>query len=167
MWIYIYFFAWSRLCSGLSLWCDCSPQLITSDRAPWYAASKKKKTKTERSSPFSSAGGTCALMLRHVLWLAKAHRNRCPFSPRHGNASAYRAHMFGDRWSQRACRDCLRWAPHLPLARNRATAGQGLHGGKEESVRAWVQLQPLWPRGKREMSGRPEKPDRHTGQVEE
>lgn len=56
------------------------------------------------------------------------------------NASAYRAHMFGDRWSQRACRDCLRWASHLPLARNRATAGQGLHGRKEESVRVWVQL---------------------------
>lgn len=57
-----------------------------------------------------------------------------------GSASAYRAHMFGDRWSQRACRDCLRWASHLPLARNRATAGQGLHGGKEESVRVRVQL---------------------------
>lgn len=49
----VFFFVWTRLCSGLSLWCDCSPQQITSDRAPWCAASRKK-TK-QYATPLSSA----------------------------------------------------------------------------------------------------------------
>lgn len=39
----------------------------------------------------------------------------------------------GDRWSQRACRDRLRWASHLPLTRNRATDGRGITRWKRGS----------------------------------
>lgn len=105
-----------------------------------------------------------------TLWLAWARLK--PRLPRTALQQSYsralEMHMFGDRWSRGAWRDCQRWASHLPLARHRATDGRGLHSGiiiikKEESVWNPARLSPLWPSGEREPGNRPEKSNRQTG----
>lgn len=66
-----------------------------------------------------------------TLWLAWARPKPrlLPMALQQSYSRALEADMFGDRWSWGAWQDCPRWASHLPLARNRATDGRGLHGG--------------------------------------
>lgn len=59
---------------------------------------------------FLSRGDTCVLRLRFTLLIGSGPlKPRLPrTAPRSSRTAAHKADTFGDRWSQRACRDCLR-----------------------------------------------------------
>lgn len=72
------------------------------------------------------------------------------------DTTAHQADMFGGRWSQRAYRDCLRRASHLPLTRNLATDGRGL-----SKILIWTITSPTQRQKRAERHGRKA---RETGQ---
>lgn len=138
---------WSKLCSVIFL---CGPVHLGYARpiSPIHTLLKRtwplkppplllKTVHFKHWSLVSTEEGTLlclalkVLMLCFSLRLAQNQWNHHRLSQHYNDTVAHQADMFGDRWSQRACRDCLKWASHLPLTRNPATDGRGLHGGKE------------------------------------
>lgn len=118
--------------------------------------------------PFWSVGGTCALMLHHDFWLAQARRK-----PPHVLAAAMAMHQLTGRTCSET--DGVRervgtvW-DELHICRSQGIGPQPVRDYTVERRSQWesefnLNLSDPW--GKREMSGRLEKPASQTGQVVE
>lgn len=119
-------------------------------------------------SPFCSVGGTWALMSHHDLWLAQARQKPPPVL-----AAAMAMHQLTGRTCSET--DGVRervgtvW-DELHICRSQGIGPQPVRDYTVERRSQWesefnFNLSDPW--GKREMSGRPEKPASQTGQVVE
>lgn len=88
-------------------------------------SSKPQSLTLSTDGPLSSTGVHLCVGWFLTIWLAWARLMPCipRMALQQSYSSALEADMFEDRWSGGACRDFLRWASHLPRARNRATDG--------------------------------------------
>lgn len=111
-------------------------------------------------------GGTCVLRLRFILLIGSGSLK--PRLPRTAPQQPYSGSQSGHVWRQMES-ESVSGLPEMSLTsaahkesghRRSGITRWKKRGKKEESVRNRAQLSPLWPRGEREPSSRPEKPKR-------